>query len=70
MSGYGALVLSYLGLVGAVGFEIVGVLYLVQLLLQIIQLTFRWITNNPGNFVVTFGHKLLGVTGSYAWCTS
>lgn len=65
MSEYGSLALTYLGATVAVGFEIVGVLYLVQLLLQIVQLTFRWLTNNPGNFVVTFGHKLLGVTGSY-----
>ena len=61
---YGSISLFFLGLAVAVGLEVVGCLYLVQLLLQLTQLSFRWLTNNPGNFVVTFGHKLLGVTGT------
>ena len=44
--------------------ELVGWLYLIQVTVQLLQLLFRWLTGNPANVLVRFGHALLGVTGT------
>lgn len=56
---------SYLiGFAGGVVFELVGWLYLIQLVVQMTGVLIQWITGNSAHPIVTFGHKLLGVTGS------